>query len=255
MKVSIKIYEVAYVKETPGPQIFWMSDWENKYKLSFQVMLIKGGRKNILINTGLTDELIPEVNKIWAADGNENKKLIKTNDIQIILRNEGMKPDDIDYVIITPLQHYTLGKIDIFKNAEICLSKKGWIDFHVSNYNLEPRELIIPSRILKYLIFDRWEKVKLLEDESYILPWISTFWCGCHHRSSIAIKIKTDNCIIIVTDAFFKLKNIEDNIPIGIAENIYECLDAYSRIKKEADLVISLYDSGNFLQFEDGIII
>lgn len=255
MKISIKIYEVAYIKGAPGPQIFWMSDWNNKYKLSFQIMLIRGGEKNILINTGLTDELLPEVNSIWTKHAGESGELIKTNDVQEILGNESMKPDDIDYVIITPFQHYTMGKVDIFKNAKICLSKKGWIDFHVPKYNLEPREFTIPFRILNYLISDGWEKMKLLEDESFVLPWLSTFWCGCHHRSSISIKIKTENGTIIVTDSFFKLKNIEDNIPIGIAENIYECLDAYSRIKEEADLVISLYDSDNFLRFENGVVI
>ena len=39
----------------------------------------------------------------------------------------GIKPDDVDYVFVTPFQMYSVGNINMFKNAQICLSKKGWI--------------------------------------------------------------------------------------------------------------------------------
>jgi glyoxylase-like metal-dependent hydrolase (beta-lactamase superfamily II) len=254
MNFLIKIFEVAYVEGAPGPQLFWMSEWGKKFKLSFQILLIMGKDKTLLINTGLTRELLSEVNKIWASNG-EDGKLIETDNIINILKKENLKPGDIDFVLITPFQHYSMGYLDIFKNAKICLSKRGWLDFHNKKYNNEIRKLVIPPRILNYLMSEGWENVDLLEDEDYIVKGISTFWCGGHHRSSIAVKIEASYGTIIISDCIFRLKNIEENIPIGLSENIYECFDSYRRIREEADIVIPLYDPDNFIRFKNGIVL
>jgi hypothetical protein len=254
MKDFIKIFEVAYVKNVFGPQLFWMNEWDKKYSLSFQVILIRQKNKIILMNTGLTEEILPEVNEIWGKNDKDGK-LIKKDNIINILERKNLTQDDINIVLITPFRHYTMGYLDMFKKSEILLSKKGWFEFHNKKYNNESREFTIPSRILKYLMFEGWNNIRLLEDEDIIDDNISTFWCGCHHRSSIAIKIKINNKIIIISDCFFKLRNIEENLPIGLSENIYECFDAYKRIKEEADIFISLYDPDNFIRFKNGIVL
>ncbi|MEM1600336.1 MAG: hypothetical protein QXW51_05965 [Sulfolobaceae archaeon] len=43
--------------------------------------------------------------------------------------------------------------------------------------------------------------------------------------------------------------NYELNIPIGIAEDIYECLDAYEYMKEHCDFVIPAYDPDNLKRY------
>ncbi|MEM3191689.1 MAG: hypothetical protein QW292_06295 [Candidatus Parvarchaeota archaeon] len=50
---------------------------------------------------------------------------------------------------------------------------------------------------------------------------------GCHHRSSVAFIVNTEEGRVIFTDCSFKSKNIEKRIPIDIEENTLECLYAY----------------------------
>jgi glyoxylase-like metal-dependent hydrolase (beta-lactamase superfamily II) len=254
---SVKSFEVAFVEGAPGPEFFWMSEWGNTFPLSFQMLLIRGNGKNIIINTGPTLELVPVINDAWGKILGE-KCLIQPKIHPVdALSSEGLKPEQIDFVIVTPFQHYAMGNVDKFKNAHICLSKKGWIDFMAPEYGDSPFEVkdwCIPPRILNYLMFEGWEKLRLLEDEDEILPGLSVFWSGGHHRSSMTVKIKSNSGTVCASDSYFVLENVEKNIPIGITESVFECFDAYKRVRKEADIIIPLYDKNNFVRHKDGII-
>jgi glyoxylase-like metal-dependent hydrolase (beta-lactamase superfamily II) len=155
-----------------------------------------------------------------------------------------LKPGDIDHVLITPLQAYATGNIPLFTNAEICLSKRGWIeDFQAPKYNMHiPRKLRIPDDVLHYLEITAPARLHLLEDEEEVLPGIRAFWTGVHHRSSMAYVIDTAKGPVVVSDCFFKYRNVESMIPLGIMESLEECMRAYERIRKEAGILLPLYD-------------
>src|SRR5206468_3783661 len=125
---------------------------------------------------------------------------------QNILRSEGLRPEDISAVIVTPLQAYATANLHMFRNAEICVSRKGWIeDFQAPYYHLHvPRNLRVPPDVNHYLQNEGWGKVRLLPDEAELLPGLRVFWAGVHHRSSLAVSIDTAKGKIIVTDSFFK---------------------------------------------------
>jgi hypothetical protein len=47
---------------------------------------------------------------------------------------------------------------------------------------------------------------------------------------------------VLASDSFFKYENVEKMIPLGIMESLEECMQAYERIVKEADILLPLYD-------------
>ena len=51
--------------DVPGPEVFWMSDWDQWYTLAFQAVLIQGPGVNVLVNTGPARDLEP-MNAQWA---------------------------------------------------------------------------------------------------------------------------------------------------------------------------------------------
>lgn len=57
-----------------------------------------------------------------------------------------------------------------------------------------------------------------------------------------------------ISDAYFLLGNVTEDHPIGISENIYESLAAYERVRRTADLVVPLYDPGNFTRWPGGVV-
>ena len=242
-------YEVQVLKmgqcQVPGPEVFWMSNWDSWETLHFWMVVIKGGGKNIIINTGPPRDLTA-LNDAWKAAIDERSQMVRqeTERPEAALARIGLKPESIDCVLITPLQAYATGNIHLFTNAEICLSRRGWIeDFHAPKYHMHiPRKLRIPDDVLHYLDITAPDKLRLLSDEEEILPGIRAFWTGVHHRSSMAYVIDTAKGKLVASDCFFKYKNVEEMIPLGIMESMDECMGAYTRITKEADILLPLYD-------------
>ena len=219
--------------EVPAPEVYWMEGWNEWEKLSFHALLLRNSNMNFLINTGLPSDLT-ERNKSMVEFGGE-RCIFKPSDISKELNRLGVESSEVNGIAFTPLQDYTTGGIQLFRNAKIYMDRKGWTEDIVAPgvRKHQPRNMFIPEQNLKYLMFDAWNRVVLF-DSLYpysIAPGLTATWVGCHHRSSLAFQISTRSGNVIFSDCSFKRKNLEANIPIGIAENTLECLDAYSRFR------------------------
>ncbi len=242
-------YEVQVLKmgecQVPGPEVYWMSNWDTWETLHFWMVVIRGGGKNIIINTGPPQDLTA-LNAAWKAAIDERSQMVRTDTDrpEAALARIGLKPQDIDHVLITPLQAYATGNIPLFTNAEICLSRRGWIeDFQAPKYHMHiPRKLRIPDDVLQYLEITAPDRLRLLDDEEEILPGLRAFWTGVHHRSSMAYVIDTAKGQVVASDCFFKYANVEKMIPLGIMESLEECMRAYERITKVKGILLPLYD-------------
>lgn len=255
-------YEARILKageaDVPGPEVYWMSEWNRWETLAFSMVLLRGGGHTVLINTGPPADLT-ELNEAWTVGyGDPRGAMRRAEDErpEAALRRAGVAPEDVDYVLITPLQSYATANIPLFRRATVCISRRGWIeDFHAPRFAPhQPREFRIPKDVLIHLVTDGWERVRLLEDEEEVLPGIRASWVGTHHRSSMAYFVETARGVLAISDCFFKFRNLEENIPLGVQESMEECLRAYERIRKWAELALPLYDPEVFTRYPGGRI-
>jgi len=240
----------------PGPEVFWMDCWDQREELNTIIYLIRGDGKNILVNTGPPQDLTV-LNQAWLEFFGFPEAQVVRNDSQLpqnLLRSQGLAPDDITHVIVTPLQAYATANIPLFRNAEIYISRRGWIeDFQAPLYHLHvPRHLRVPPDVNHYLQNDGWEKLRLLDDEEEILTGLRTFWAGVHHRSSLAVCVETKAGTVILTDAFFKYGNLENRRYLGVMESMMEADATWARIRKEAQIAASIYDPEVFVRYPGG---
>ncbi len=241
------IFEVYVIKtgeaEVPAPEVYWMEGWNTWEKLSFHALLLKGKELNFLINTGLPGDL-NERNKSMVNFAGK-RCVFRPYDIIRELKHFDIEPSEINGISFTPLQDYTTGGIRKFANARIFINRRGWIEDIVAPENKKhlPRNLFIPEEDLRYILFNAWDRVVLFDTlpDFNIADGINVTWVGCHHRSSLAFRILTGSGYITFSDCSFKGKNIEKNIPVGIAENTLECLDAYSKLRGHGKF-LSAYD-------------
>jgi len=242
-------YEAQVLKmgecEVAGPEVYWMSHRNDWVKLYFWMVVIRGNGVTALINTGPPEDLT-DLNARWIGAFGERGCLKREESERPLnaLAALGIQPEEITHVLITPLQSYATANIQLFKNAQVCLSKRGWIeDFHAEKFPMHvPRWHRIPKDTLQYLMFEAHEKVRLLEDEDEIAPGLSCFWTGVHHRSSMCYVIETAKGKLGVSDCVFKYKNIEEGEPLGIQESLEEFYRACQRIKRETQLFVPLYE-------------
>lgn len=242
----------------PGPEVYWMQGWDQREEMNLILYLVRGGGHNILINTGPPQDLAI-LNQAWLNFFGFPEAQIERSVEQLpqnILRAQGLTPDDISTVIVTPLQAYATANIPLFRNATICISRKGWIeDFQAPYYHLHvPRHLRIPREVNDYLQNDGWEKLRLLGDEEQVLPGIRVFWAGVHHRSSMAICIDTEKGTVLLTDCFFKYGNIEQGHYLGVMESMMEADASWARVRREARIAASIYDPEVFKRHPGGVL-
>jgi hypothetical protein len=60
--------------------------------------------------------------------------------------------------------------------------------------------------------------------------------------------------VVTVTDAYFVRRNLEENHPIGICENIYEAMAVHERVAQTADHALTLYDPEQLERYPGGIV-
>jgi glyoxylase-like metal-dependent hydrolase (beta-lactamase superfamily II) len=257
MKFSIQAFN-AGTFWVPGPEVYWMEGWNTREEMNIVIYLLRGGGRNILINTGPPQDL-GIINQAWLNFFGYPEAQILRSEAQLpqnILRSQGLTPDDISMVLVTPLQAYATANIPLFRKATIGISRRGWIeDFQAPFYHLHvPRHLRVPPDVNQYLQNEGWERVRLLADEEEIEPGLSVFWAGVHHRSSLAVSIDTNRGRVIITDCFFKYGNIESGRYLGVMENMMEADATWARIRKEADLFASIYDPEVFKRHAGGVL-
>ncbi len=234
-----------------------MSDWDQWYSLAFQAALIQRPGVNALVGTGPAQDLGP-MNRQWAEFLGERAAMRREPGgwLPDQLHRLGLDVQDITHVLLTPLQLYTTSNVPLFTNAQICVTERGWLHFHRTKaHPHDNRDACLPPAVLDYLIHEGWPRVRLLADEDEIVPGLRTWWAGSHHRASMVVEVDSTAGVVTVTDAYFTERNLRTDHPIGICENIYEALAAQERVRKTADIALTIYDPDQLVRFPDGIVV
>lgn len=257
MEYSLQVMKIAESK-APGPIFFYMSHWDELDYAPHFIWLAKGGGRTILINTGLPQD--PEDLEILntACRGSHPENFFPDDRIwppQEVLAEIGIRPEDIDTILIIAAGSYATGNIEKFPSAEVYLSRTGWVDFMAPERPLpfDP-EVILTDATASYLVTKGRERLHLVDAEEEVLPGVKMFWVGCHHRGSMAVSISTAKGKVVISDSIFRYDNFEKGIPIGVLESMSECQDALERVRREADIVIPVHDKEVLNRYPDGVI-
>jgi hypothetical protein len=243
-----------------GPEVFWMSHWDDLLDLAFNVTLIQGHGLVALVNTsppdddGPTRRDFPNMRYLHAKPHGDLSRSAQQT-MEGALESVGLQPKDVTHILLTPLELYTTGTLDKFRQAQVCMTRRGWVHFHTTHDH--PHDLrwrSFPRHILVDLVTDSWDRVRLLEDEDEVAPGLRTWWSGAHHRESMVVEIDTEAGVVAVSDSFFYYENVEEGKLLGLCENMYEALACNARVLKSADHIVPIHEPRVFDRYPDGVI-
>jgi glyoxylase-like metal-dependent hydrolase (beta-lactamase superfamily II) len=236
----------------PGPEVYYLSDFEKWYPLNCYLYLITGGKKSIVVDTGCRD--VNEFNAIivpsYGPQGEKAKFVVKPEEEpRALLLKAGVNPNDVDILILTHLHYDHVSNVALFPNADVYISRRGWTSVMAPRHRQLAPAILFPRDVYAYLFDKKWDRVHLVEDEK-ILPDIKVFWIGGHTQCSQAVAVNTKKGTVIITgDTVFTYKNIEENIPVGLSYSLLDCLDAMQRIREEAAIVLPGHDPETLRRF------
>lgn len=273
MTFSLRVIETAR-SHLPSYWIYYLIGGLGWEEISYSALLAQSDTATVLIGGDFPPDDSP-ISDIWlelgetyaGADGREKMRLHRSPQSLVDqLARLGVQPEDVTHVVITPLISYTAGTLDLFPNAELLLGEQGWLEFMLPDRRPDdprprrhhreplPRECVVPRDQLHYLL-DHWDRVRILDDTGdAVVGGLTTWRAGAHHRSSLAVRIPTDEGAVIWSDAAFHNANVVDDVPIGVVEDLRECRDSYARIRRESDLFLAASDPDHLRRYPDGVV-
>ncbi len=177
---AVKIIVKGYFK--------WLNEERNQFKASSTVTLIKDGSVNILVDSG-NHEI--------------EKKLLTA------LKKEGLKPSDIDYVIITHHHADHVANNHLFRNAIMT----DWL----TSYKKD--KFVVDFDILS-------KKKNIISPNVYIIPTPG------HSDDACSVIVNTAKGAVAVSGDLFVTKQVEKNIYVSDQKEY----------KKNAKKVLALVD-------------
>lgn len=200
------------------------------------------------------NEINPLVESIFGERGRFRMSMEQEN-IPRLLKESGVNPKDVKYVILTHLHYDHASNVKLYPNAQVVVSKKGLLNTISCPFPEMVPHPLFPRYVISYLVNEERDRLILAEEEEEITDGVPVFWIGGHTMCSQAVKVKTKKGTAILTgDTVFLYENIEKNIPIGFNVNLMECYPAMKKIRNVADIIKPSHDPEVLKRYPTGSI-
>jgi glyoxylase-like metal-dependent hydrolase (beta-lactamase superfamily II) len=256
-------YTIKAVKfceqSVPGPQMFFMSRWDEWYVADFLLFILRRDDGQVmLVDCGIRD--VDEIQPLVIAGVGERGRFrmdMGTQNVPLLLRKEGIEPEDVEYVFLTHFHYDHCSNAKLFPNAKFVVSRTGW------HLTLDPPvpglcpDTLYPRDILAYLASEARDRLILVDDEEpEIIPGVGAFYVGGHTLCSQAFTVNTrEGVAVFPGDTVFYYENLEENHPIGLAYDIVQCYQAMERCRQEADVFVPPHDPLLLERYPDGVVV
>ncbi len=201
------------------------------------VWLIEGSDETILIDTGLGD--IAEVSAMqsrygvnFVASRSDNQDLVSG------LASHGVKPEDVDIVVLTHLHFDHIGNNHLFPRARYIVQRDEL-----------PQGIVPPPFCMfyypeyAYKVTDVRERLTVIDGDVDIAQGVRLVKIGGHTPGCMVVMVETNSGMVCLTsDVMYNYRNLELNWPMGSFWNLSELMRGYDRIRREADLIVPEHD-------------
>jgi glyoxylase-like metal-dependent hydrolase (beta-lactamase superfamily II) len=244
---SVTVYALKYgeTKTLPNYAALWMS---TRYMPEFETpntfmyyWLIKTEKQNILVDVGVG----PEV----------GKRMTNYVAPEAMLAKVGLKPADIDAIIITHGHWDHLEAMDFYKNAKVYIQRAAY------RFTVEEgaeyaffRRFGYPTRkdsfTLLTLLWDN--RLKLLDGNADLFPGIKVIQVDGHFPGLQLVVVETKGKpIIMANDSMHFYANLEKDHPMGLYfGNLRDIVKAFETIRALNGIPIPGHDPKVLEQFK-----
>ncbi len=215
------------INETDQGVMTYLRDYGNRIFLPIYVFYISGGNKNILVDTGLEQFVVPE--------GAEEQCGFKIFEFEAALASLDLKPEDIDIIIHTHLHN------DHCENDYLCTQAEVYVQKKEYEFMQNPHP--VDHRYYADVLDDN--NVVEIEGDTQILDGIEVILSPGHTVGGQSVAVNTAKGKAIITGFCCNDKNFPSAGPAiapGVHIDLTEAYDSIQKIKEAADILIPLHD-------------
>jgi glyoxylase-like metal-dependent hydrolase (beta-lactamase superfamily II) len=195
--------------------------------------LIKTDKQNILVDVGTGPEF--------------GKRLTNYVPPDVMLEKVGLKPSDIDTIIVTHAHWDHVDGLDAFKNAKVYIQRACY-RFTVEDGAEFPffGRFGYPTRkdslALINLLWDK--RLKLIDGDKTVFPGIRVIKVDGHYPGLQLVVVETkDKPLVLANDSMHFYTNLEKDHPMGLYfGNLRDIVKAYETIRELNGIVVPGHD-------------
>jgi len=254
MKYQVEIYRNG-VTQAPGPEMFYLRDWDKQYTLCTYVFVLKSQQHTMLVDTGCGN--IDSINKMLAEEfgGKISFDLPEEETISAIVEKANINPEKVDHVFVSHLHHDHASNLAMFPNARVVVSRRGIFEYLKKRRPYFYNDILYPPEPVQHIVALSPDQIVYVDQEAEVLPGIRCFWVGGHTPGCMAVQVDTaKGRVVFTSDVAFFEENVTSGHPIGMFYNLWECHEAYKKIRAAADHIITSHDPGVLERFPGGKI-
>lgn len=246
-----EVYIIKYAEfdKFPNYLAYWMGEpqYTSQPPLNYYMMywLIKTRERNILVDVGSGKDFATRYQKYQTPD--------------TLLAKVGLKPSDIDTIILTHPHFDHFDGIEFFKDAKVYTQRACY------RYVVEDcaelkffRNFMYPRKKDFYAMVDlMWEgRLKLLDGDKELFPGIRVIRVDGHYPGLQMVVVKTEGKpIVIASDAIHLYDNLEKDKPMGLFQGeVKDVVKAFETIRELNGIVLPGHDNKVGERFKDKAI-
>jgi glyoxylase-like metal-dependent hydrolase (beta-lactamase superfamily II) len=201
------------------------------------VWLIEAGDLTILIDTGLGD--IEEVTEMqhkygidFVASRSADQNLIEG------LAKHGVRPQDVDLVVLTHLHFDHVGNNELFTNAKFVVQAA-----ELPQATTPPHFCMFYYPEYSYKIEVVRDRLQVIDGDHEVCDGIRLVKIGGHTPGCMVVMVDTGvGTVCLTSDVMYNYVNLELNWPMGSFWDLPELMAGYDRIRAEADVIVPEHD-------------
>jgi glyoxylase-like metal-dependent hydrolase (beta-lactamase superfamily II) len=218
---------VVGANETDQGVMTYLRDYGKRIWIPIYVFVIKGGDRNILVDTGLEQFVVPDdLGERYGFEVLEFEDALATLDL---------KPEDIDIIIHTHLHN------DHCENDTKCVNAEVYVQKAELDFFNDPHP--IDHRYYPDVLDD--VKVVAVEGDANIVEGIDVIFSPGHSVGGQSVAVNTSLGKAIITGFCCNEKNFPATGPAiapGVHIDVRKAYDSIQKIKAAADILIPLHD-------------
>jgi glyoxylase-like metal-dependent hydrolase (beta-lactamase superfamily II) len=241
---TVEAIRYGTLQDFPVAGLVAGADSSRKMDIAMVFWLVRGGRRNILVDSGFYR---PQLFKGW--------KVADFRKPSDALRAAGLQPEDVTDIIISHMHWDHVDGFDLFPKARIWIQRDEYTYYtgeawhHTRTHGgIEPDDV---EAIVKANIDGR---VSFVEgDNQEILPGIRCYIGGKHTWQSQYVSVHAkDGTVVLASDNVYLYENLDKHVPIAATLDAKSNLAAQDRMRTLAAklaFIIPGHDPAIFARF------
>ena len=203
-----EVYAISYavIPDFPVSGLVEGADKERKLDIQMMVWLIRGGGRNIVVDSGFYR---PQFFKNW------NVRDFVRPDQAVALA--GVKPEEVTDLILTHAHWDHADGADLFPKATVWIQKDEYTYYTGAAWQAGGKHGgIDPEDVAALLAMNTAGRLRLIDGDSEILPGVRVHVGGRHTYASQYVSVPTrSGPVVVASDNAYLYENFEKRAPIA----------------------------------------